>query len=131
MSSVASLSSASSALATGNIHGHGHKKGSHVQSTDDAISDSTTAPVPVATQQNLFSTLLQSLEQVIGIQSPTAASPAAATNVAAGAAAKTRAAAASAAATSAASAGAATASAAAANGAQTAKPASSALNVKA
>jgi hypothetical protein len=34
-------------------------------------------PVPAGTQQNLFSSMLQSLEQVIGVQPATAASSAA------------------------------------------------------
>src|SRR5271156_3878695 len=82
MSSIASLGSALSALPSGS-RPHGHRKGSQVESTDDLISDATTAPVPAATQQNLFSSLLQSLEQVIGVQS-SAATPAAAASSATG-----------------------------------------------
>ena len=54
------------------IRPHGHKKNSHVGPFGDAGSD-TAAQVPVATAQNLFGSLLQSLEQVIGLQSATAA----------------------------------------------------------
>jgi hypothetical protein len=81
MSSVSSLGASVSALPSGS-RPHGHRKGSQVESTDDAISNSTTAPVPAATQQNLFSSLLQSLEQVIGVQ-PSASTPAAAASSAA------------------------------------------------
>lgn len=89
MSSIANLTS-TPALPQLNIHPHGHKKGSHVESGDDSDGN-TAAPVPVGTAQNLFGSLLQSLEQVIGVQlSATApagaASAAAAPAVAAGAA---------------------------------------------
>jgi len=84
MSSIASLGSALSALPSGS-RPHGHRKGSQVESTDEAISNATTAPVPAATQQNLFSSLLQSLEQVIGVQSSTATPAAAASSATAGA----------------------------------------------
>jgi hypothetical protein len=83
MSLVSSLGASVSAL-PGGSRPHGHRKGSQVESTDDAISNSTTAPVPAATQQNLFSSLLQSLEQVIGVQ-PSASTPAAASSASAGA----------------------------------------------
>jgi hypothetical protein len=71
MSSIANLTS-TPALPQLNIHSHGHKKGSHVESADDSGSD-TAAPVPAGTQQNLFGSLLQSLEQVIGVQLSAAA----------------------------------------------------------
>jgi hypothetical protein len=79
MSSIANLTSAGAALPSLNIHPHGHKKGSHVGSSDDSGS-STAAQVPVGTVKNLFATLLQSLEQVIGVQlSATAPATAAST----------------------------------------------------
>jgi hypothetical protein len=82
MSSIANLTSAPSALPSFNIPPHGHKKGSHVGSTDGSGSN-TAGQVPVATVQNLFGSLLQSLEQVIGVQlgaaAPAAAAPATAT----------------------------------------------------
>ncbi len=71
MSLIPNLTSASSALSPLNTHTHGHKKGSHVGSTDDS-GGNTAGQVPVGTVQNLFGTLLQSLEQVIGLQSSTA-----------------------------------------------------------
>ena len=77
MSSIANLSSAPSALPPVNVHPHGHRHGSHVESTDDSSSD-TAAQVPPGAAQNLFGSLLQSLEQVIGVQSTTATSTAAA-----------------------------------------------------
>jgi hypothetical protein len=88
MSSIPNLTSASSALPTLNIHTHGHKKGSHVGSPDDSTSSSS-AQAPAGSVQNLFGTLLQSVEQVIGLQlspaKPAAAAAAAATTAAAGA----------------------------------------------
>jgi len=77
MSSIANLSSAPSALPPVNVHPHGHRRGSHVESTEDSSSD-TAAQVPPGAAQNLFGSLLQSLEQVIGVQSTTATSTAAA-----------------------------------------------------
>jgi hypothetical protein len=74
MSSIANLGAASAALPQLNIHPHGHKKGLDALSTDLSSSDST-AQLPVPAAQNLFSNLLQSLEQVIGLRS-TPASPA-------------------------------------------------------
>jgi hypothetical protein len=54
---------------------HGHKRGSHVQSTDQTSGSSdSTAQVPAGLQQNLFGSLLSSLEQVIGVQATSAAS---------------------------------------------------------
>ena len=89
MSSIANLTSTSSALPSLNIRPHGHKKGSHVGSTDESGSN-TAGQVPVGTVQSLFGTLLQSLEQVIGVQlgatAPAAATAAAGTTTGAGAA---------------------------------------------
>jgi hypothetical protein len=84
MSSIPNLTSASSALPTLNIHTHGHKKGSHVGSPDDSTSSSS-AQAPAGSVQNLFGTLLQSVEQVIGLQLSPAKPAAAATTAAAGA----------------------------------------------
>jgi hypothetical protein len=68
MSTIANLtSSSSSALPLVNAHPHGHKKTSQLDPTADSGS-STAAQVPAATAQNLFGSLLQSLEQVIGVQ---------------------------------------------------------------
>ena len=75
MSLIANLRAAPAALAQVNVHPHGHKKGPHVQSTDDSGGD-TTPQLPVSAAKNLFSHILQSLEQVIGLQL-TAATPAA------------------------------------------------------
>jgi hypothetical protein len=72
MSSIANLSSTPSALPPVNVHPHGHRRGSHVESADDSNSD-TAAQVPPGAAQNLFGSLLQSLEQAIGLQSATAA----------------------------------------------------------
>jgi hypothetical protein len=90
---IPNLTSASSALRTLNIHTHGHKKGSHVGSPDDSTSSS--AQAPAGSVQNLFGTLLQSVEQVIGLQLSAAKPAAAATSAAAAAGAGTTAATAS------------------------------------
>jgi len=84
MSLIPNLTSASSALPTLNIHTHGHKKGSHVGSPDDSTSSSA-AQAPAGSVQNLFGRLLQSVEQVIGLQLSPAKPAAAATTAAAGA----------------------------------------------
>jgi hypothetical protein len=72
MSLIANLSSAPSALPPVNVHPHGHKRGSHIESTDDSGSE-TAAQIPPGTAQNLFGSLLHSLEQIIGVQPATAA----------------------------------------------------------
>jgi len=72
MSSIANLGAASAALPQLNIHPHGHKKGLDALSTELSSSDST-AQLPVPAAQNLFSNLLQSLEQVIGLRTTPAA----------------------------------------------------------
>jgi hypothetical protein len=78
MSSIASLSSAPSALSSLTAHSHGHKKSSRVGSTSNDSEGDAMTPVPAGTQQNLFSSMLQSLEQVIGVQPATAAAASAA-----------------------------------------------------
>jgi BRCT domain type II-containing protein len=78
MSSLASLSSAPSALSSITAHSHGHKKGSRVDSTSGDSEGDAMTPVPAGTQQNLFSSMLQSLEQVIGVQPAAPATAAAA-----------------------------------------------------
>jgi hypothetical protein len=60
-----------------NPHLHGHKKGAHVQSADDTSGGgASAAQVPAGLQQNLFGSLLNSLEQVIGLQATTPVSAA-------------------------------------------------------
>jgi hypothetical protein len=56
---------AASALPSLNVysHGHGHKKG--LESATDSTSDTD---APTGSTQNLFSNLLTSMEQVVGIQ---------------------------------------------------------------
>ena len=83
MSSIPNLTSASSALPSLSIHTHSHKKGSHVESADDSGSNSA-AQAASGSVQNLFGRLLQSLEQVVGLQL-SAAKPAATAATAAGA----------------------------------------------
>jgi hypothetical protein len=78
MSAIANLSSAPTALPAVNVHPHGHRRGSHVESTEASSSD-TAAQIPPGAAQNLFGSLLQSLEQVIGVQPATATSAAATT----------------------------------------------------
>jgi hypothetical protein len=67
MSVVANLSSNPAALAPVNVRPHGHRKGLHMDSATDSGSN-TAAQVPAGTAQNLFGSVLQSLEQVIGLQ---------------------------------------------------------------
>jgi len=73
MSSIANLGAASAALPQLNIHPHGHKKGGLDALSTDLSSNDSTAQLPVPAAQNLFSNLLQSLEQVIGLQTTSAA----------------------------------------------------------
>jgi hypothetical protein len=71
--------SAAAALPAVNFHPHNHRRTSNAGSGSDDTSNSA-AQVPVATVQNLFGHLLDSLEQVIGLQTGVgAAAPAAAT----------------------------------------------------
>jgi hypothetical protein len=91
MSSVTNLSSVSpAALPPVNLHSHGHKHGSHVESADDSTSsDAASAEAPSGSTQSLFGTLMQSLEQVIGLQPSTTTPAATATTPAATASAAT------------------------------------------
>jgi hypothetical protein len=82
MSPIAIPSSVTAALPALNVHphGHGHKKGSELDLSTDATSN-TAAQVPVASAQNMFGKAFTALEQLIGLQPPPAAStPAAAPN---------------------------------------------------
>jgi hypothetical protein len=80
MSSLTIPGAVQAALPQANIHPHGHKHGAHLESAGDSGS-STAAQVPPGTVQNAFGSLLQSLEQVIGVQStaPTTGSASTAT----------------------------------------------------
>jgi len=64
MSPLALPSSATAALPAMNIHahGHGHKKGLQA----DSAADSSSTPGQPASTQNLFSSLFDSLAQVLG-----------------------------------------------------------------
>jgi hypothetical protein len=82
MSSIPNSSPApSSALFPTNVHAHGHKRGAHADAVGNSSNDATQAPGAV---RNLFSSLLQSLEQIVGLQ-PGAAPPPATASAAAGA----------------------------------------------
>jgi hypothetical protein len=74
MSSLTIPSAVTSTLPTVNIHphGHGHKKGGSLDPTSDT-SSSTAAQIPVGSTQNLFGSLFNSLEQLIGGQPAPAA----------------------------------------------------------
>jgi hypothetical protein len=78
MSSIAIASSVSAALPAVNVkpHGRGHKKGSEVDPSDSTTS-STAAQVPVGSAQSLFGNAFNALEQLVGLQPPSAASLAA------------------------------------------------------
>jgi hypothetical protein len=108
MSSVSNLSAAAStALPQVTLQSRAHKRGSQVESADDSMSSDASADGPTGTAQNLFGTLMQSLEQVIGLQ-PSTSTPAAtasATGAASNASSTTSAAAATASTTASAAAG--------------------------
>lgn len=70
MSLLPISSAASTTVPSVNFHVHGHKKGSHVGGASD--SNSATGQNPSA-PESLFSNLLQSVQQVIGLQMTTAA----------------------------------------------------------
>src|ERR1700690_3988976 len=76
MSSLAIPSTVSAALPAVNVkpHCHGHKKGSEADLTSDSTSSSTAAQVPVGAAQSLFGNAFNALEQLVGIQPPSAAS---------------------------------------------------------
>ncbi|MEP6548400.1 MAG: hypothetical protein ABJD53_13150 [Gammaproteobacteria bacterium] len=86
MSAIANLRSAPAAFPPLNLHPYSHKKGPHVRSPEDSGSSSdSAAAVPKALRQNLFGSLLNSLERAIGVQLTAPATAASAsTNVAAG-----------------------------------------------
>src|SRR5271165_555934 len=72
MSSLAISNSASTTLPAINFHGHGH---GHKGLQQDALSPTggnTASQIPVGTLQGLFSNLLKTLEQVVGVQSTSA-----------------------------------------------------------
>jgi hypothetical protein len=80
MSSL-TMPSVTAALPAVNVHphGHGHKKGSQLDSTTD--TDSTTAAqIPVGSAQNMFGSLFSSLTQILGGQPASAATTSAATS---------------------------------------------------
>lgn len=72
MSLIATAAAASAELPTIKFHGHGHRKGGLLESSTNSSSTAST-PNP-ATTQGLFSSLLQSLEQVTGVPVTTLAS---------------------------------------------------------
>jgi hypothetical protein len=84
MSSLPIPSATTAALPAANIHphGHGHKKGALTDPFTDS-SSSTAAQIPAGSTQNLFGSLFNSLQQIIGAQ-PAAAKPAASLTNAAG-----------------------------------------------
>ncbi|HXC10158.1 MAG TPA: hypothetical protein VNV61_14600 [Steroidobacteraceae bacterium] len=93
MSSVTNLSLPSSAaLPPANLSSHGHKHGSKVNSTDSSSTSDASAQSPTAATQSLFGTLLQSLEQVVGLQTSTTPATTASTTTAAATTASTAAA---------------------------------------
>ena len=72
------ISSAISSLTS-----HGHKKGVHGGAGNAALNSltsSTNDSQPSGSSQSLFGTLLDSVEQVAGIQTPTGGTPAASSN---------------------------------------------------
>ena len=69
MSALSIPSPVAAALPAANFHphGHGHKKGVDTDPLTDS-SSTTAAQIPVGSAQNLFGNILNTLEQVIGIQ---------------------------------------------------------------
>ncbi len=67
MSLPSMFPSPAAALPPANFHPHNHRRTSSLDPNNDA-SSGTTAQVPVAAAQNLFGTLLKSLEAVVGLQ---------------------------------------------------------------
>ncbi len=87
MSSLAISNSASTTLPAVNPHrhGHGHTRGMPADSlSTPSTSASTTAQLPVGAAQGLFASLLQSLQQVIGVQPVAATTATGATGAAGG-----------------------------------------------
>jgi hypothetical protein len=79
MSSLTMPAAVTSTLPAVNIHphGHGHKKGSSLDPTAESSSD-TAAQIPIGSAQNLFGSLFNSLQQIIGAKPvPAATNPAA------------------------------------------------------
>jgi hypothetical protein len=77
MSSLAIPSSVSAALPALNVKphgGHGHKKSSEVDPLSDSTPSSTAAQVPAGSAQGLFGNAFNALEQLVGVQPPSAAS---------------------------------------------------------
>jgi hypothetical protein len=66
------LSSAASSLS---LHGHAHKRGIHDDSEDSSAAHPA-GQAPAGTTQGLFSSLLDSVEQLIGVKPAAAVSPA-------------------------------------------------------
>jgi hypothetical protein len=59
---------------------HGHKKGVHGGSGSSALSSTSSSDDQSGTTQSLFGSLLDSAEQLVGIQSPTTTAAAAGVN---------------------------------------------------
>ena len=63
----------SSALSSLSAHHGGHKKGMHGAAENSALNSATSSTddaEPSGSTQSLFGTLLDSVEQVVGIQTP-------------------------------------------------------------
>ncbi len=76
MSAIANLRAAPAAFPPLNLQPHGHKKGPHVRSPEDSGGSSDSAALgPAGLRQNLFGSMLNSLEQAIGlpVTAPTSA----------------------------------------------------------
>ena len=67
MSSIVNLTNTPSLLQQLNVPSHAHRKGSPVHSSDDT-GDTTAARVPASTVKNSFGSVLESLEQLIGLK---------------------------------------------------------------
>ena len=74
------IQASASSLPALHLQGHGHKKGIHGDTqTEAATSTSTTDQEPTGSIQNLFGSILDSVEQLIGVKPAAAAAGAAVT----------------------------------------------------
>jgi hypothetical protein len=78
--SINPIQSSASSLPALHLPGHGHKKGIHGDSQAEAAAlTSTTDQEPTGSTQNLFGSILDSVEQIIGVKPAAAAAGAAVT----------------------------------------------------
>jgi hypothetical protein len=67
MSTAPIAAANSSTLPALSLHGHGHKHGIHGDSQNDSATSSSSTSGPTGSTQNLFGSLMDSLESIIGL----------------------------------------------------------------